>query len=160
MKQFVIKLGKAGIRGEDIKHGCMLFSKYAQINDDFAKIIRDNEIEVEATTLFTLQEMSSEKTNYGYFLLNKSDGNYILYDFVLSIIDDRINDIDYVAEYVCLPLINKLIQANPSKDVYLRIFDKYGNEYLNQICAHTTINNVDILTAQNICERNNENAPE
>ena len=133
MRHIIEEMGNPTRSSEEIKGGCTLFFRQGDFSDLDYEIIKDHDITLTATNKVFLTEMSSEKDNYGFFLLNKTDGNYVIYDFLLSTIDERIAEEEYIAQSVCQPLFNRLVMNNASKDVYLRISGNIDTEYLRKL---------------------------
>ena len=150
MKCLIEKMGNPSRTSEDIKEGCTLFFNSEDFSDNDYLIIRDNNINVTATTKIFLAEMSSEKDHYGFFILNKNDGAYVVYDFLVSVIDNRIADEGYIAQRVCLVLFSRLIDANPNKDVYIRISGNVHPEYLLRLSNHN-LQTISAEVARFIC---------
>ena len=153
MKCIIEKLGNPKLSSEDIKDSCSLFFEHGAFSNSLFNAIRNYNINVNATTKVFFQEMSSEKEDYGCFLFNKNEGKYVIYDFVLSIIDERIADITYVEKSICLPIINRLVYNNTGKRVFLRIDLADGKEYLKELSEHTEVNKIDAEVAEYICKK-------
>ena len=152
MKCIIEKLGKSDFTSEDIKDSCRLFFEHGSFSNSLFSVIRNYDINVNATTKVFFQEMSSEKEDYGCLLFNKKDGKYVIYDFVLSIIDERITDVTYVAKSICLPIFNRLVFNNNGKRIFLRIHLVDGDEYLKELSRHTEVNEIDTEVAAIICK--------
>ena len=133
MRHIIEKMGNPSRSSEEIKGGCTLFFRQGDFSDRDYEIIKDHDITLTATNKAFLTEMSSEKDNYGFFLLNKTDGNYVIYDFLVSTIDERISEEEYIAQSVCQPLFSRLVMNNAGKDVYVRISGNIDTEYLRKL---------------------------
>lgn len=152
MKCIIEQMGNPSKTSEEIKSQCMLFLKHTDFSDNDYSIIKDYEITIDVTTRAFLTEMSSEKTHYGFFLLNKNDGVYVIYDFLVSVIDSRIVDQEYIANHICQPLFYRLKMNNGDKDVYIRILGYLQDEYFKKI-TDDNIEKISIEIAKIICKK-------
>ncbi len=53
---------------------------------------------------------------------------------LISVIDYRIADGEYLSQYICQTLFKRLILNNPDKDVYSRINGNISSEYIQKLC--------------------------
>lgn len=145
-------MGNPSRTSDEIKNGCMLFLTHTDFSDNDYLIIKDYEITIDVTTRVFLSEMSSERTHYGFFLLNKNDGVYAIYDFLVSVIDSRIVDQEYIANHICQPLFSRLKMNNSDKDVYIRILGYSQDEYFKKL-TDDSIEKISIEIAKIICKK-------
>ena len=129
----------------------VVFNTY-RFTDAECEIIKDYEIIIDVTTMAFLTEMSSEKTHYAFFLLNKNDGPYVIYDFLVSVIDSRIVDQEYIAKRICQPLFYRLKMNNGNKDVYIRILGYSQDDYC-KIIREDDIKEISVEIAKLICKK-------
>ncbi|MEE1083621.1 MAG: hypothetical protein UH850_07800 [Paludibacteraceae bacterium] len=152
MKCIIEQMGNPSRTSEEIKKECMLFLTHTDFTDGDCEIIKDYEITIDVTTRAFLTEMSSEKTHYAFFLLNKKDGLYVIYDFLVSVIDSRIVDQEYIAKRICQPLFTRLKMNNGDKDVYIRILGYSQDDYY-KIIREDNIKEISVEIAKLICKK-------
>ena len=92
--------------------------------------------------------MGSNKDNYGYFIFNKITGEYIVYDLLLSIVDERLIDVEYVAKAICLPMMNRFQLNNPNMDSYIKV-----GEDCYKMVQHDNVSELEMNISKLICKQ-------
>jgi len=146
MKALITELGNPKRTQEEIKESGRLFFNRGELNDDIAFALVDNDVTTEGNIQLFFQEMGSNKDNYGYFIFNKTNGNYIVYDFLLSILDDRLTDVEYVAKAICLPMMNRFQLNNPNRDSYIKVGDD-----CHKLVHHDSVSEIELTISKLIC---------
>ena len=146
MKALITELGNPKRTQEEIKESGRLFFNRGELTDDIAFALVDNDVTTEGNIQLFFQEMGPNKDNYGYFIFNKTNGNYIVYDFLLSILDDRLADVEYVAKAICLPMMNRFQLNNPNRDSYIKVGDD-----CYKLVHHDNVSEIELTISKLIC---------
>ena len=148
MKALITDLGNPKRTPEEIKESGRLFFNRGELNNDIALALVDNDVTTEGNIQLFFQEMGSNKDNYGYFIFNKITGEYIVYDFLLSIVDERLIDVEYVAKAICLPMMNRFQLNNPNMDSYIKV-----GEDCYKMVQHDNVSELEMNISKHICKQ-------